>query len=484
MNAPGTPDSKGLVDIAIVGGGITGLAAAWEAQKRGLSVRVIEARGAVGGKIRSEKQDGYLFEWGPNSFLGSATTIWSLIEDLKLQDSVISGIPPGDRYIFRNRLARRLPRGPGDLFKKGSDFMTFTGKLRMLAEPFVFGDARETDSLLDFARRRLGPEAAQYLVAPFVSGIYAGDAEQLGARDAFPQLWQWEYDAGSVVMGALLGEKKPKSDKPKRRGMFSFQEGLGTLPLAIAAALPDGSVQTSTVVDALTGNADHTWTLHCHATHDPTTTSQVLARQVVLAAPPQISAQVLPQGSPEVESARAALLDVQLCRVAVVHYGGADKTAVAPKGFGMLIPPGEGLRTLGILFPSSVFAGRAPEGHYLHSGFLGGARDPDAAELPDDKLLSLVQRAQEQAFPETAGDAFDRDFSRVIRWREAIPQYRVGHRERMTQARNHVHSAMPGVTLAGNYIDGISINDSAASGIAAVTRLVVTRNAVPARRSP
>ena len=441
-----------------------------------------EARGTVGGKIRSEHRDGYLFEWGPNSFMGSATAIWQLIADLKLEDEVITGAPPGDRYIYRNRLARRLPRGPGDFFKKDSDFMTLAGKLRMMAEPFVFGDARETDTLLDFARRRLGPEAAQYLVAPFVSGIYAGDAEQLGARDAFPQLWQWEMEAGSVVMGALLGKKAAKPKTPKRRGLFNFKNGLGTLPFAIAAALPPDSVRTATVVNEIAGNADHTWTLHCHATKDEAATSQVRAKHVIVAAPPQIAAQVLP-ADPALAPVRAALLDVQLCRVAVVHYGGTDAGHVAPQGFGMLIPPGEGLRTLGILFPSSVFAGRAPEGHYLHSGFLGGARDPDAAELPDDTLFSLVQRAQEQAFPQTGGEALGHEFNQVIRWRDAIPQYRVGHRDRMNQARTTLQQAMPGVTLAGNYLDGISINDSAASGIAAVERLFAASNAVSARRS-
>ena len=469
------------VDVAIVGGGITGLAAAWAAHKRGLRVKLLEARGTVGGKIRSEHRDGYLFEWGPNSFMGSATAIWQLVEDLNLQDEVLTGMPPGDRYIYRNRLARRLPRGPGDFFKN-NDFMTLSGKLRMMAEPFVFGDARETDTLLEFARRRLGPEAAQYLVAPFVSGIYAGDAEQLGARDAFPQLWQWEFEAGSVVMGALLGSKKPKPAGPKRRGLFNFKNGLGTLPFAIAAALPPNSVRTATVVNEVTGQADGTWTLHCHATKDETATSEVRARHVVLAAPPQISAQLLPQ-DPALAQVRAALADVQLCRVAVVHYGGEDKSHVAPQGFGMLIPPGEGLRTLGILFPSSVFAGRAPEGHYLHSGFLGGARDPDAAQLPDDKLFSLVQRAQEQAFPQTAGAALTQDFTQIIRWHDAIPQYRVGHRARMSDARVALQQAMPGVTLAGNYLDGISINDCAASGLAAVDRLLADSQGATGRRS-
>ena len=457
------------VDVAVVGGGISGLAAAWRAHARGLRVAVLESHATVGGKIRSESRDGYLTEWGPNSFLGSAATIWQLIEALDLGAEVVTALPPGDRYIYRNRRARRLPKGPADFFRS-PDFMTLGGKLRLLAEPFVFGDAAESDTLMAFARRRLGAEAAQYLVAPFVAGIYAGDAEQLGARDAFPQLWQWEHEAGSVVMGALLnGPATPRASGPRRRGMFNFRNGFATLPLAIASALPAGSVRTGWVAQVLTADGDKRWRLTLRATHEPTQEAQVTARQVILATPPRAAADIL-RGPAFLEDARRALEDVTLCRVAVVHFGGRDPDRLAPQGFGMLIPPGEGLRTLGILFPSSVFGDRAPAGHYLHTAFLGGARDPDAADLPDETLLSLARRAQEEAFPGVA--ALQQDFAQIVRWREAIPQYRVGHRQRMMAARAAVEAGLPGVTLAGNYLDGISVNDAAASGIAALDRLL------------
>ena len=468
------------VDVAVLGGGIAGLSAAWDAHKRGLSVCLLEASGRVGGKIRSEHQDGYRFECGPNSFLGSAAAIWTLIDELKLHDQVIAGQPPGHRYIYRNRRARRLPAGPGDLVRPSADFMTFGGRMRLLAEPFVPGDAQDSDSVMDFATRRLGAEAAQYLVAPFVSGIYAGDAEQLGAKDAFPSLWQWEHDAGSVVLGALFGRKSAPSGTPtpaetpvKRRGMFNFQNGFEVLPQAIAAALPAGTVQTNAVVDALEQQADGAY---WHLTGDPGQERSLTARHVVLATPPGVSAGVLPD-LPAFTQARAALRDVFLCRVAVVIFGGKVAAGTPPQGFGMLVPPGEGLRTLGILFPSSVCADRAPQGYWLHAGFLGGARDPDAADLPDETLLALVRRAQDQAFPEAAGEALPIEFTRVVRWPEGIPQYRVGHRAAMAATRKTIETMWPGVVLAGNYLDGISVNDAAASGQAAVSRAVATRAA-------
>lgn len=474
------------VDVAIVGGGIAGLTAAWHAHKRGLSVRLLESAPRVGGKIQSgeispESGGAFRYEAGPNSFLGSAATLWQLIEELGLEPQVLAGLPPGDRYIYRNRRARRLPRGPGDLLRPSADFMSFGGRLRLLAEPFVMGDARETDTVMGFAKRRLGEEAAQYLVAPFVSGIYAGDAEELGAHDAFPTLWQWEQEAGSVLLGAIFGRKatpgtalvageaKPSAKPKRRRGMFTFKEGLEVLPRALAAALPAGSVLTDAWVRSIELQDDGQHILKWHTTQEPEGLQAIRARHVVLATPPGVTAGILPADA-QLAQTREALVNVFLCRVAVVILGGKVNSGTPPQGFGMLVPPGEGLRTLGILFPSSVFADRAPEGHWIHAGFLGGARDPDAVDLPDETLLALVRRAQDQAFPEAAGGALSVDFCHVVRWPNAIPQYRVGHRAAMQEARATLEAHLPGVALAGNYLDGISVNDAAASGIAAVDR--------------
>lgn len=455
------------LDLAVIGAGIAGLSAAHTASRLGWRVGILEASRHVGGKMRSERKDGYLVEHGPNSFMGSAEPLWQLIEDLDLEGEVIKARAPAHRFVYRDRQARRLPMDPGTLF--GGDYMSLAGKLRLMAEPFVLGDAQPDDTVWTFACRRLGEEAARYLVAPFVSGVYAGDARQLGARDAFPKLWQWEHDAGSVVLGAVLGMgDRPPSEKPKRRGMFSFRDGLGTLPRAIAAALPDGAVQLGAPVERLERSADGLWRLWLHhAVADGL--PPIRAKRVIVATPAKVAADLL---GPLCAEAAALLDDVQCVRVAVVHVGGVDPDGRAPRGFGVLMPPGEGLRTLGILLPSSVFEGRAPAGHWLHTGFIGGANDPEAVDLPDDTLVSLVMRAQGHAFGALGATGLEPGFATVIRWRDAIPQYRVGHRDAMLKASAAVEAACRGLVLAGSYASGISMADSAASGMAAVETLV------------
>ncbi len=499
--ATGPDDSSGIVDLVVLGGGIAGLTAAWAGHQRGWSVRLLESSRQVGGKVRSERKDGYLIEWGPNSFLGSATMIWKLIEAFGLQDQVVAAQPPGHRFIYRGRRARRLPSSAWSFLT--GDYMSLAGKLRMLAEPFALGDAQPGDTVLDFARRRLGKEATQYLVAPLISGIFAGDPDQLGARDAFPRLWQWEHEAGSMTLGALLGWSmrrdtqvgRPDVAPPVRRGLYNFLEGFGTLPNAMAASLPAGTVQTHAVAEAVQPQADGTFLVRLHARsdrppqglepgqtgpyraqpgapvapRDPEAFQSVRARRVVIAVPPRAAASLLKATVP---SASEALSAVELCRIAAIHFGGPDPEGIAPKGFSVLIPAGEGLRTLGILMPSSVFPNRAPEGGWLHTGFIGGTRDPDAVDLTDETLLNLVRRAQAHAFGHLyPGRQLECTFWQVLRWRDAIPQYRVGHSEAMDTMRQTVETRLPGVALAGNYLAGVSVNDAALSGWDAIARL-------------
>jgi oxygen-dependent protoporphyrinogen oxidase len=454
------------VDLAVVGGGIAGLTAAWAAHQRGWSVCVLEASDVAGGKMRSERRDGHLIEWGPNSFLGSATRLWQLIDELGLEDEVVPSLPPGDRFVFHGGRARRLPKGPGSLFS--GDFLSPAAKLRLLAEPFAAGAADPDESVFEFARRRLGLDAARYLVAPFVSGVYAGDAEQLGARDAFPQLWQWEHDAGSVTLGALIdGPSQPRA-KSKRRGMFSFRDGMGTLPAALVAGLPAGSVRTGATLQALTARENGAVTLTWQQAGEE---HRLQARRVVLAQPPHATAQVLP---PPLAQAIQPLTEVEMCRVAVVHFGGPAREGPMPAGFGVLMAPSAGLRPLGILMPSSVFPHRAAPGRWLHTAFLGGARDGQALDLDDDALVALALDAQHQAFGHLAPDhPLACDFHAVVRWQQAIPQYRPGHRAAMAVALQAVEQAMPGVTLAGNYLTGVSVQDAAQSGWNAVERLAL-----------
>lgn len=451
------------LDVLVLGGGIAGLCAAAEAALQGRRVALLEASSRFGGKVRSEWRDGHLLEWGPNTFLGSAQTLWRWIDTLGLRNQLRVPERPTTRYVYRNRKARPLPAG-----LVNGQLLSPIGLARLLAEPLVPGDARDDDTVQSFAERRLGKEAAQYLMAPFVSGVYAGDPGQLGARDAFPRLWHAEAQRTSIVQGMLTGSVAPgpwdelDTEAAPGSGLYSFADGLQVLPKALAGFLgPDRAICSAAAQTVTADGAG--WVVQVQRGTDPAWQS-VRARQVVLAVPPKQAAQLLGKGA-------EALQDVAIAKVAVVHMAGPDPNQLAPRGFGLLIPPGEGLRTLGILLPSSMFPERAPDGRWLHTAFLAGSRDPDAFDLSDETLLHLARNAQLQAFGVTHEDQLPCDFHAVVRWREAIPQYRVGHRKRMSTAMQQLERQFPGVALAGNYLGGISLNDAAASGTAALQRL-------------
>ncbi|MBI5610895.1 MAG: FAD-dependent oxidoreductase, partial [Deltaproteobacteria bacterium] len=194
----------------------------------------------------------------------------------------------------------------------------------------------------------------------------------------------------------------------------------------------------------------------------------ILARRVVVATPAKVSADLL---APLAPALAQVLSEVTCARLAVVHLGGPDPNGVAPRGQSVMMVPGEGLRTLGIAFPSSLFADRAPAGHWLHTGLVGGAADPEAVDLPDDTLISLVQRAHEQAFDLQGARALPVQFAAVIRWRDAIAQPRVGHRAAMQGLAGRVLRELPGVALAGSYMGSLGAEPAAQSGLAAVAAL-------------
>jgi oxygen-dependent protoporphyrinogen oxidase len=458
-------DQGQAVDLLVVGGGIAGLAAAWAAHRRGWTVAVLEAEAVVGGKLRTDRIDGYLCEWGPHTFLGSAHTLWRLIDELGLHDQVVASLPPGDRFVFRGGRARRLPSDPGSALR--GDFLSWRGKLRVAAEPFITGAPDPDETVLEFARRRLGDEAARYLIAPFVAGIHAGQAGELGLADAFPKLARLEAEAGSLVLGALLGVGATPSaasvaaEQTRRPGQFSFADGMGTLAQALATALPKGAVHTGAAVRALRA-AGRQWQV-------ATDTGSWQAARLALAVPPKVAAQLL-------MAAGAAVIDelaqVPLAQVALVHLGGPDPRVLAPRGFGVLTAPGEPVRAMGMLWPSSLFAGRAPVGHWLHAVFMGGSADPAALDLSDEALVAQARADQQATLAGlTGGAALELDFARVVRWREAIPQYLPGHRARMQQARAALEARWPSLALAGNYLEGVSLDDAARSGVEAVARL-------------
>lgn len=289
----------------------------------------------------------------------------------------------------------------------------------------------------------------------------------MGLADAFPKLARLEAEAGSLVLGALLGvgatppAASMGAEQPRRPGQFSFADGMGTLAQALAAALPSGSVQTGVTVQALRPQAGH-WQVD-------TDRGGWQAVRLTLAVPTTVAGRLLRAAGAEVGD---ELAQVPTAQVALVHLGGPDPNAIAPRGFGVLMAPGEPVRAMGVLWPSSLFAGRAPEGHWLHAVFMGGSADPAALDLSDEALVAQARADQQATLAGLIGGAaLEVDFARVVRWREAIPQYLPGHRARMQQVRAALETRWPSLALAGNYLEGVSVDDAARSGVEAVARL-------------
>lgn len=435
-----------MIDVAVVGGGISGLAAAIKVRSAGYTVRVWEAQQKPGGNMRTEAHGPYLLERGPHSFLGSSMAMWRLLADASLLDTVLPATPAARyRYIYRDGRLHALPLGPGAFI--GTRLLSGRAKARLLAEPFIRGAASRSDTVDSFFTRRFGGEAAKFLAGPFVSGIYAGDPSKLGAYDSFPKFWGLEAESGSLVRGAVrkVFARRPASDGiQKRRGLFSFPRGLGDLTGRLANKLGQ-DLTTGCDVTSVRRDFDG-WKIE-------TAEGGVTARTVIVATPPQETAAIVGGGI------AALLAPIKLAAVAVVHLGCERGGDAVPAGFGCLIPRFYGIRTLGTVFVSQLFPGRAPEGGVLLTSFIGGALDPDALTLSDDALIATAVGD----FQKVTGVSVRPDFFHVLRHARAIPQFEVGYRDRIAEVERECAST-PGLFLAGNYLSGVGMNDAVESG--------------------
>lgn len=472
--------AKERFDLAVVGAGIAGLSAAHAAVECGASVVVIEAGSTPGGKMQSERVDGFLLERGPHSFRHNAVRLWQLIDHCSLRSRVVRARKPQRRYVFRGGRLRELPSSPVGLFDR--DWLSTRGKLRLLAEPLVRRAPNPRESLGDFARRRLGPEAAEALLEPFISGIYAGDVAQLGAADAFPALHRAEDRFGSVILGVLRSGPgvQGRSTAPGR-GVFTFDTGMGGLAAGIAGALPPGIVRLdSRVIEirpkkrgfrlfierrAKQGSAASP---QAHGSSPAAEPVKLRADRVLLATPAQLASPLI---SPLFRGAHA-LPQPPVAAVALVSLGGPDFARSAPRGFGCLIGRDAGTETLGIVFASSSFSGRTPGPGWLHSVFVGGAHHPEVAEMSDAQVAAIAQRGHSMALRDLGAERLARTFVHVRRHRHAIAQYRPGYRAEVADFRAHLASDWPSIDVAGADYDGISLADAAQSGADAARRLL------------
>lgn len=440
------------VRVAVIGGGISGLGVAYALARAGVPFRLIEAAPTAGGMIRSERVDGFLIEHGPNSALNASVDVESVINDLGLlPDRVFAAPASRKRYIVKHDQLVPLPTGLIEFLR--TPLWSARAKARLLKEPFAAPPPAGEESIASFVARRLGREFLEYAVDPFVSGVYAGDPERLSVQATFPKLAALERDHGGLIRGAMAGIGKPRAPRPSQRGIYSFREGLSQLPAAISARLGE-SLWCHARVAALTRRVEG-FRVEVERHRERITLD---ADRVVIATPSDVAAALV---RPLASRLAEELAAIEYAPIAVVAAA-FSRTAVQHSldGFGCLVPRLERCTLLGSLWNSSLFPGRAPEGAVLLSNFVGGARHPDLVGRADSELTGLVVEDLGRLLGVTGQPLW----TRIIRYRRAIPQYVIGHASRVERIEQAT-ARVTGLSLVGNYLRGVAVGDCLERGL-------------------
>ncbi len=441
------PDS--ILPVAVLGGGITGLSAAWHLRQKGIPVVVFEARGLPGGVAGSVREDGWLHETGPNTLFENSVVITAFLDGLGLHGMEASPAAR-KRYVVRRGTPVALPDSPLNFLT--NRLLSWSAKLGALQEPFRPRRRDEhEETVAEFVTRRLGAEFLDYVVNPFVAGVYAGDPAGLSVKHAFPKLYALEREHGSLIRGAL--RRRNASAGPRGR-MVSFPDGLAEIPRALAAGLGDSlRLHQPVTFVRRTGTI---WRLGFIT--DGRSMEENFS-SVVCALPPDALAGLRLEGANAVGQL-AIFRDIPQPPVASVFMGFRRGDVAHPlDGFGLLTPAVEKRRILGTLFSSTLFPGRAPAGHVALTTFVGGMRQPEIARLNDRELLETVQGELAALLGVRSAPVI----TRVHRWPRAIAQYGVGF-QRFKDACADIERASPGLFLGGTCRDGVSLANCIMAG--------------------
>lgn len=431
------------VPALVVGGGISGLVCAHALRKSGINAELIEASPRPGGVISSVTRDGYLLELGPQSF-STTSALRQLCAELGISNELLEAPQRAPRYVLIDGALRPVPLNPLAFFM--SSLINASTKWALVRDIFGKSIPPDTDeSVASFIRRKFSLQLLDRLVGPFVSGIYAGDPERLSVQSSFPQLYEAEKTAGSIVRGMLRPAKSKKGPR-ERPALQSFREGNETLVRALANKLGPAML-TSTCVAGISRQNDGSFQI---CLENRNGNESVSASSLILATPTDVTGRLLAGLDSSFES---PMTSIDYAAVAVVSLGYLSKdVGHGLNGFGFLVPRSAGLRVLGSVWNSSLFPGRAPQGHALLTSFVGGTTDPSAATLQPEELASLVHREVAPLLYISREPVF----SNVTIWPRALPQYNLGHAGRLA-AVSKLCSRFSGLWLTGNYLRGPAI---------------------------
>ena len=443
----------------IIGAGVTGLSTAWQLKKSGEEILVLESHKEVGGAIQSINNTGYLVEEGPNSIQLKSRQIEEFLNSIPgLREQMIDAESDAkNRFIVRNNRPCPVPRGPIELLS--TPLWSKLGCLHVLAELFKVKRSDENEeSVADFSRRRLGHEFYDYAINPLIGGIYAGNPEELSIRYAFPRLYALENEYGGLIRGMiakLISRRKESAYKCSKR-IISFKDGLSTLPKLIAQALGD-SIHLGIKINSIE-SIKNKWIIKWDNQYEQ------FDRLIVTV--PAHALGKLPFNN-DLKNKFSQFCGIDHPPLSVLTVGFKREHIKHPlDGFGLLVPESEKRNILGVLFPSSIFKGRAPKGEVLLTVFFGGERNPDYATENTEKALAT-------AMPEInsiLGVIGPPTFVHLKYWKKAIPQYKIGY-GRYFEALNLIEEKYTGIHILGNYRNGISLDDCLSSSIKFGTKI-------------
>lgn len=454
------PDSE--ITVAIVGGGISGLSAAYELHRRGLPFTLFERVARLGGVIRTDKVDGFTIDGGPDSLLVQKPAAIELCQQLGLGDRLVPTLPPRTAFVLRNGQLYPLPEAsilgiPTRLWPLAkTGLLSASGKIQMALE--LTRPARQAtgdESVASFFGRRFGQESVDYIAEPLLAGIHAGDVNRLSMDALFPRLTEAERRNGSVIRAfrSLRGKARRDPD-----GLFrSLPGGLGELLAALVSQLPSDALRAGTGVERLSGNGPYEIEL--------TTGETVTARHVLVAVPAYTAAELVRELDPDLSELCSGIPYTSTATVALSYPRQAIRHTLPGTGF--VVPRIEPDWTLMAgSWVSSKWPGRAPDGQALLRGFVGGMRDPSALDRTDAGLITDVHRD----FSKLLDISAEPDVKRVYRWARRSPQHEVGHLDRVSAIDTRLER-LPGLQLIGAGIRAVGLPDCVSHGRAAGERV-------------
>ena len=436
-------------DAVIVGAGLTGLTTAYYLKKKGLDVVVIEKDQHPGGVIQTFREDGFVYEAGPNTGVLSQPEVAELFEELDGSCRLEIANPEAKRrLIWKSGSWHALPGGPVSALK--TPLFSFRDKFGILGEPFRAKGKDPLETLEKMVIRRLGRSYLDYAVDPFISGIYAGDPSRLVTKYALPKLYALEQNYGSFIRGAIKKRSEPKDERTQKatKEVFSAEWGLGSLIDALVSQLGGERIWTG-VSGASVARAGDEFEVSVPVNGG---VRKIRTPHVIST----IDAPRLPELFPFIDKASFAdILNLEYSAVVQVIAGFKNWKGMNLNAFGGLVPSKEHRDILGVLFTSSFFKNRVPEGGALLSVFLGGYRRPELAELTDAETEKLVLREIREML---GVEDPDPALFRIFRYRRAIPQYGKTSKERL-EAISRIQEQHPGLCLAGAVREGIGMAD-------------------------